>query len=114
MPPEPVGFRWYLHSSLPVSWLAKDVIPAIRYLRRTERMPVVNVRRGQQLQLRPRVLFLGLSWAVGAGLRKDYMTHRPNIERVIAQVATWRGRRVKLRTAERPRIMPGSSAAPRR
>ena len=46
MPPEPVGFRWYLHSSLPVSWLAKDVIPAIRYLRRTERMPVVNVRRG--------------------------------------------------------------------
>ena len=45
MPPEPVGFRWYLHSSLPVSWLAKDVIPAIRYLRRTERMPVVNVRR---------------------------------------------------------------------
>lgn len=46
MPPEPVGFRWYLHSPLPVSWLAKDVIPAIRYLRRTERMPVVNMRRG--------------------------------------------------------------------
>jgi hypothetical protein len=46
MRPEPVGFRWYLHSSLPVSWLAKDVIPAIRYLRHTERMPVVNVRRG--------------------------------------------------------------------
>lgn len=46
MPSEPAGFRWYLHSSLPVSWLAKDVIPAIRYLRRTERVPVVNVRRG--------------------------------------------------------------------
>jgi hypothetical protein len=25
------------------------------------------------------------------------MTHRPNVERVIAQVATWRGRRLKLR-----------------
>jgi hypothetical protein len=25
------------------------------------------------------------------------MTHRPNIERAIAQVATWRGRRLKLR-----------------
>ena len=46
MPPEPAGFRWYLHSSLPVSWLAKEVLPAVRYLRRTERVPVVNVRRG--------------------------------------------------------------------
>jgi hypothetical protein len=44
--PEPTGFRWYLHSSLPVSWLAKDVIPALAYLRETERMPVVNLRRG--------------------------------------------------------------------
>jgi hypothetical protein len=25
------------------------------------------------------------------------MAHRPNVERAIAQVATWRGRRVKLR-----------------
>ena len=25
------------------------------------------------------------------------MTHRPNVERAIAQVATWRGRRLKLR-----------------
>ena len=36
-------------------------------------------------------------WAASSGLRKDYMTHRPNVERAIAQVATWRGRRVKLR-----------------
>jgi hypothetical protein len=36
-------------------------------------------------------------WAAGPGLREDYMTYRPNIERVIAQVATWRGRRLKLR-----------------
>ena len=36
-------------------------------------------------------------WAASAGLREDYMTHRPNVERAIAQVATWRGRRLKLR-----------------
>jgi hypothetical protein len=36
-------------------------------------------------------------WAADPGLREDYMTHRPNIERAIAQVATWRGRRLKLR-----------------
>jgi hypothetical protein len=36
-------------------------------------------------------------WAADAGLRKDYMAHCPNIERVVAQVATWRGRRLKLR-----------------
>ena len=35
--------------------------------------------------------------ATGPGLHKDYMAHRPNVERAIAQVATWRGRRVKLR-----------------
>ena len=36
-------------------------------------------------------------WAADPGLRKDYMTHRPNVERAIAQVVTWRGRRLKLR-----------------
>ena len=36
-------------------------------------------------------------WAAGAGLRKDYMAHRPNVERAVAQVATFRGRRLKLR-----------------
>ena len=36
-------------------------------------------------------------WAADPGLREDYMTYRPNVERVIAQVATWRGRRLKLR-----------------
>jgi Transposase DDE domain/Transposase domain (DUF772) len=36
-------------------------------------------------------------WAAGPELRKDYMAHRPHVERVIAQVATWRGRRLKLR-----------------
>ena len=37
------------------------------------------------------------AWTAGPGLRQDYMAHRPNVERAIAQVATWRGRRVKLR-----------------
>jgi transposase-like protein DUF772/DDE family transposase len=32
-----------------------------------------------------------------AGLRKDYTAWRPNVERAVAQVATWRGRRLKLR-----------------
>jgi hypothetical protein len=36
-------------------------------------------------------------WAADPRLREDYRHHRPNVERVIAQVATWRGRRVKLR-----------------
>jgi hypothetical protein len=36
-------------------------------------------------------------WTAGPELRQDYMTHRPNVERTIAQVATWRGRRLKLR-----------------
>ena len=37
------------------------------------------------------------AWAADAGLREDYARHRPNVERVIAQVATFRGRRLKLR-----------------
>jgi transposase-like protein DUF772/DDE family transposase len=36
-------------------------------------------------------------WAASSGLREDYMKHRPNVERAVAQVATWRGRRLKLR-----------------
>ena len=39
-------------------------------------------------------------WVAGPGLREDYMTHRPHVERAIAQVATWRGRRLKLRYRE--------------
>jgi IS5 family transposase len=36
-------------------------------------------------------------WAADTGLREDYMQHRPNVERAVAQVATFRGRRLKLR-----------------
>ena len=41
------------------------------------------------------------------------MARRPNVERAIAQVATWRGRRVKLRYRGVTKTTPGSSAAPR-
>jgi hypothetical protein len=37
------------------------------------------------------------AWAAGPELRQDYMARRPHVERAIAQVATWRGRRLKLR-----------------
>jgi hypothetical protein len=37
------------------------------------------------------------AWAARTGLREDYMAHRPNVERAVAQVATFRGRRLKLR-----------------
>jgi Transposase domain (DUF772)/Transposase DDE domain len=36
-------------------------------------------------------------WAADTGLREGYMAHRPNVERTVAQVATFRGRRLKLR-----------------
>jgi hypothetical protein len=36
-------------------------------------------------------------WAADTGLRQDYSKHRPNVERAVAQVATVRGRRLKLR-----------------
>jgi hypothetical protein len=36
-------------------------------------------------------------WATRPGLREDYQKYRPNVERVISQVATRGGRRLKLR-----------------
>ena len=57
-------------------------------------------KTGRSLVLHPRDDLLRAAragWAASSGLRKDYTTHRPNVERAIAQVATWRGRRLKLR-----------------
>jgi hypothetical protein len=57
-------------------------------------------KAGRTLSLHPHHSLLRAArtaWAAGTGLRQDYMTHRPNVERAIAQVATWRGRRLKLR-----------------
>jgi len=57
-------------------------------------------KTGRKVVLHPRDDLLRQAradWAAGTGLREDYMKHRPNVERAIAQVATWRGRRLKLR-----------------
>ncbi len=57
-------------------------------------------KTGRKLVLHPRDDLLRAAradWAAGSGLRKDYMACRPNVERAVAQVATWRGRRLKLR-----------------
>ena len=57
-------------------------------------------KTGRRLVLHPRDDLLRAAragWAASSGLREEYMTHRPNVERAIAQVATWRGRRLKLR-----------------
>jgi DDE family transposase len=57
-------------------------------------------RTGRKLVLHPRDNLLRQAradWAAGSGLREDYMKHRPSVERAVAQVATWRGRRLKLR-----------------
>jgi Transposase domain (DUF772)/Transposase DDE domain len=37
------------------------------------------------------------AWATQAALREDYRKHRPNIERIISQIASRGGRRLKLR-----------------
>jgi hypothetical protein len=55
---------------------------------------------GRALELHPRDRILRQAragWAADPGLREDYKQHRPNVERAIAQVATSRGRRIKLR-----------------
>jgi IS5 family transposase len=58
-------------------------------------------KTGRKLVLHPRDGLLRAAraeWAgAGSGLRADYTRYRPNVERAIAQVATWRGRRIKLR-----------------
>jgi hypothetical protein len=36
-------------------------------------------------------------WTADPALREDYRKHRPHVERAVAQVATSRGRRLKLR-----------------
>jgi hypothetical protein len=57
-------------------------------------------RSGRVLSLHPLDRLLRAAreqWAGDPGLREDYARHRPDVERSIAQVATWRGRRIKLR-----------------
>ena len=57
-------------------------------------------KTGRKLVLHPRDDLLRAAradWAADAGLRKDYTAWRPHVERAVAQVATFRGRRLKLR-----------------
>ena len=57
-------------------------------------------KTGRKLVLHERDALLRAAradWAGDTGLREDYMQHRPNVERAVAQVATFRGRRLKLR-----------------
>lgn len=57
-------------------------------------------KSGRTIRLHPHDHLLRAAraaWAASPGLREDYMAHRPHVERAIAQVATWRGRRLKLR-----------------
>jgi IS5 family transposase len=57
-------------------------------------------KSGRALSLTPHDRLLRAAragWAADPGLRADYKARRPNVERTIAQVATWRGRRLKLR-----------------
>ena len=55
---------------------------------------------GRTLRLHPQDAILRAaraSWAAQPALREDYRKYRPNIERVISQVASRGGRRLKLR-----------------
>jgi hypothetical protein len=57
-------------------------------------------KSGRALSLTPHDQLLRAAradWAADPGLRQDYRAHRPDVERVIAQVATFRGRRLRLR-----------------
>ena len=56
-----------------------------------------TAKDGRTLHLHEHEDLLRAARAAWAGLREDYMAHRPHVERAIAQVATWRGRRLKLR-----------------
>jgi hypothetical protein len=61
------------------------------------RQRCTTAKDGRTLHLHEHEGLLRAARAGWAGLRRDYMTHRPHVERTIAQIATWRGRRLKLR-----------------
>ena len=59
-----------------------------------------TAKTGRTLQLHPRDAVLRAAraaWAAQPSLREDYHKYRPNVERVISQVASRGGRRLKLR-----------------
>jgi hypothetical protein len=63
-------------------------------------------KTGRTLTLHPRDALLRAArhdWAARPALREDYRKYRPNVERVISQVASRGGRRLKLRYLGTPR-----------
>ena len=59
-----------------------------------------TAKAGRTLQLHPCDAVLRAAraaWAAQPSLREDYRKHRPNVERVISQIASRGGRRLKLR-----------------
>ena len=73
------------------------------------RAQCTTCKTGRKLVLHPRDELLRAAradWAAGSGLRADYMAHRPNVERAVAQVATFRGRLVSSlpRGGQEPRL----------
>jgi hypothetical protein len=59
-----------------------------------------TAKDGRSLELHPHDAILRAAratWATQPSLRQDYRTYRPNVERVISQVASRGGRRLKLR-----------------
>jgi len=64
------------------------------------RAQCTTARTGRTLNLHPRDAILRAAraaWAAQPSLRQDYRKYRPNVERVISQVASRGGRRLKLR-----------------
>jgi len=61
------------------------------------RSSCTTCKTGRKLVLHPRDELLRAARRDWAGLRKDYTAWRPSVERAVAQIATFRGRRLKLR-----------------
>ena len=59
-----------------------------------------TAKEGRTVRLHPHDAILRAAranWAAQPGLREDYRKYRPNVERVISQIASRGGRRIKLR-----------------
>ena len=62
--------------------------------------PCTTAKTGRTITLHDRDDLLRAAradWAADPDLRQDYLHHRPNVERVVSQVSTQGGQRVKLR-----------------
>ena len=81
----------------------RAIWPSCRLRRRLPELPAARPVHHLQVRAdsqpdpsRPAAACRPRGLAADPGLREDYRAHRPNVERVIAQVATFRGRRLRL------------------